>query len=79
MTNQIIESLMQTAIAEVQKAKVNLNIYLMNPVGIGEHPDIMAEADKLVGELATANGKVEILNSIVSDINAKATETTQQA
>ena len=33
------------------KAVVNLNNYLENPAGIGEHPDIVAECIKLVEDI----------------------------
>ena len=29
--------------AEIEKAKDNIKVYLSNPVGIGEHPDLAAQ------------------------------------
>ena len=40
--------------AKVQQAKTNLFIYIDNPVGIGDHPDIVAEVIGLVEQLAAA-------------------------
>ena len=38
------------------------NIYLEKPVGIGEHPDIIKEVDKLIEKIAEAEDKVKIIN-----------------
>ena len=29
------------AIGNIRKAKMNVEVYLANPVGIGEHPDVL--------------------------------------
>ena len=42
--------------------KANLDIYLNNPVGIGEHPQHFEEMDKLVESMTSAQDKLEVLN-----------------
>ena len=66
----MIETLMNIAIAERAKASMNLNIYLSSGVAIGEHPDIVGEANKLVDEFATADGKVQALNGMIDELKA---------
>ncbi len=68
MTIKMIETLMNIAIAERAKASMNLNMYLNSPVGVGEHPDLVGEADKLVSKLSEAEGKITVLNSLVEEI-----------
>lgn len=48
--------------AKVQQARTNLLIYIDNPVGIGEHPDIVAEVIGLVEQLAAAEEGLKALD-----------------
>jgi len=48
--------------AQKQKAIAQLTVYLTNPVGIGEHPDLIDEMVKLTRDLADAQGCLDILN-----------------
>jgi hypothetical protein len=52
--------------AQAEEAKANLALYFSsnNLAAIGEHSDLLAEHDKWVEVLATANDKLETLNSI---------------
>ena len=36
----------------IEKTKIDIEVYLNNPVGIGEHPDIMEALEKKMQELA---------------------------
>jgi|21_taG_2_1085346.scaffolds.fasta_scaffold223682_2 hypothetical protein len=76
MTIKMIECLMNIAIAEKSKATVNLNIYLQNPTAVGEHPDLVSEADKLVEAISAADGKIAVLNGMVAEIKAATTSET---
>lgn len=55
---QAAEALYEAKIAE---AKAVLEIYFTNPVGIGEHSDLLTEVDKWVSQLAEAEEKLETL------------------
>ena len=59
----IMNALLKEAEAKESKAIANLQNYMTNPVGIGEHPDIVAECNKLVKEIAEAR---ELASTIVS-------------
>ena len=48
--------------SEIAKAKDNIEVYMSNPAGIGEHPDLLTEVDKYVEMLESASGKLEVLN-----------------
>ena len=69
LTQQIISALTAKYSASRAEALANLNNYFENPVGVGEHPNIVAEADKLISAIAETDGKVESLKAIVELIN----------
>ena len=48
------------------KAISNLNNYMIHPVGIGEHPDIVAETIKLIEDINHADGMLQTLRRITS-------------
>ena len=47
--------------SEIEKAKDNINVYLTNPVGIGEHPDLAAAIDSQMELIAHAEDKLGVL------------------
>ena len=47
--------------SEIEKAKDNINVYLTNPVGIGEHPDLAAAIDSQMELIAHAEDKLEVI------------------
>ena len=47
--------------AEIAHAQANIDVYLNSPVGIGEHPDIVAAVDDQIDKMAHAEDKLEIL------------------
>ena len=47
--------------AEKAEAEFTLNNYMMNSVGIGEHPQQVEEAISALDKLASANDKLENL------------------
>jgi len=59
----IMNALLKEAEARESKAIANLQNYMTNPAGIGEHPDIVAECSKLVKEIAEAR---ELASTLVS-------------
>jgi hypothetical protein len=49
--------------ADIAEADATINIYLTNPVGIGEHPQHLEEVDKLLAKIADAKDKIEALEA----------------
>ena len=47
---------------DIAEANANLQVYLSNPMGIGEHSEIMVEVDKQVEKIANAEGTLDTLN-----------------
>ena len=50
----MIDALLQHAKGQIHKHKMNVEVYLTNPVGIGEHPDVVAEIVTLVNAITEA-------------------------
>ena len=67
MKEQLVNALKTKYDADYQMHKANLDIYLNNPVGIGEHPQHFEEMDKLVESMTTARDKLEVLNEEYPD------------
>ena len=49
--------------AEIAEAVANINVYRTNPVGIGEHPDLVAAIDSQVERIAHAEDKLSVLKA----------------
>ena len=64
MREILIEALVKKYEAEIAEHKATLNIYLTNPVGIGEHPQHIEEMDKLIAKIADAEDKLETIKNI---------------
>ena len=67
MKEQLVQALRTKYDADYQMHKANLDIYLNNPVGIGEHPQHFEEMDKLVESMTAARDKLEVLNEEYPD------------
>ena len=44
MREQLLRAVLAHAQGEIEKHKVNVNVYLENPAGIGEHPDLSSSS-----------------------------------
>ena len=59
----IIEALRKRYESQIAEGKANIQVYLDNPVGIGEHPDLVSAVDSQVQIIANATDKLEILDA----------------
>ena len=57
----ILEALEKKYNAEIAEADATIKVYLENPVGIGEHPQIVDEADKQIAKICRNKEKLEEL------------------
>ena len=58
MAKTLREALIIKYEGEIAEAKANIQVYLANPVGIGEHPDIVAAIDTQIERMAHAEEKL---------------------
>ena len=63
----MINALRKKYQAEIAVAMANINVYRKNPVGIGEHPDLVSAVDSEMTKLSQARDKLDTLNTFYSD------------
>ena len=62
MKQQLIDGLIAKYNGDIGAARANVIVYLTNPVGIGEHPDIIAAIDGELIKIAEAEDKLLALD-----------------
>tara|TARA_R100001015_G_C4621328_1_gene178515 strand:- start:1654 stop:1857 length:204 start_codon:yes stop_codon:yes gene_type:complete len=62
MRDQMINALIAHARGDIEKHRANVDAYLNNPVGIGEHPDIMEAIEGELNIIAKYHDQIEVLN-----------------
>jgi hypothetical protein len=67
--NLIYRALEARALADIATAEATLQTYLTASVGIGEHPQIVEEAEKQLELLAAAEDRLETLRSRFSPVS----------
>ena len=61
MREKMIEALVAHAKGHIEKHKANVEIYLANPVGIGEHSDLIEAVEKELNMIAEYHDQLEVL------------------
>ena len=68
MAKTLREALIIKYEGEIAEANANIQVYLANPVGIGEHPDIVAAIDTQIERMAHAEEKLlAVKNHFIPD------------
>ena len=67
MRKQLIDASRKHFEAHIQKHRVNVEVYLTNPVGIGEHSDIMEAIESELAQMAEYQDKLEMINKYFGD------------
>ena len=57
----MLKALRDEAAGNIEKAKVNIEVYLHNPVGIGEHPDVLGAIQEQLDIIAHEEERIEVL------------------
>tara|TARA_E500000331_G_C16943821_1_gene577390 strand:+ start:153 stop:371 length:219 start_codon:yes stop_codon:yes gene_type:complete len=57
----LLNALLLKLKGEVAVHNANIHVYLENPVGIGEHPDIIAAIESETEKMAAAQEKIDVL------------------
>ena len=61
MRTQILAALRSQAVGNIEKARLNVEIYLKNPVGIGEHPDVLAAIQDQLDIIAHEEERLDVM------------------
>ena len=65
MRTQLINALKAHANGEIQKHLANVQVYLENPAGIGEHSDITEAIGLELDKIARYHDQMEVLSKYV--------------
>jgi hypothetical protein len=58
---KMLDALVADAQGNIAKAKANIEVYLHNPVGIGEHPDVLAAIQEQLDIIAHEDERIEVI------------------
>jgi len=67
MRQTLIKALRQHAIGHIEKHKANVEVYLQNPAGIGEHNDIIEAMEEELNHMAHYEDQLEVLDKYFAD------------
>jgi len=65
MRKQLVNAIKSHANGEIQRHLANVEVYLTNPVGIGEHPDITEAVSSELDQIARYHDQLEVLKQYV--------------
>lgn len=60
----ILGALVKKYEGDIAVHTANISVYQSNPAGIGEHPDVVAAVDELIGQLADAQDKLKSVKEL---------------
>ena len=63
LRQKMLDALVANALGNIAKAKANIEVYLHNPVGIGEHPDVLAAIQEQLDIIAHEDERIEVINN----------------
>jgi|TARA_B110000977_G_scaffold183607_1_gene246423 hypothetical protein len=61
--NYLLDALIKRLEGDVAIAKANVNVYMKNSAGIGEHPDIVESIETQISKIAEAEDKINAINT----------------
>ena len=67
LRTQIINALRSNAEGNILKAKMNVEVYLAHPVGIGEHPDVLGAIQDQIDLIAKEEERLEVIEKYFED------------
>ena len=62
MREQLIKALIAHAHVDIQKHVANVEVYLTNPAGIGEHSNIVEAIEQELDMIAKYQDQIDIIN-----------------
>ena len=61
MREQIVKALLAHAQGDIAKHRANVEVYLTNPVGIGEHSNVMEAIEEELNMIAKYQDQIDII------------------
>lgn len=66
MREKMLSAMRTHAFGHLEKHKMNVEIYLTNPAGIGEHPDVFEAMEMEILEMAKYQDVIDMLDKHLS-------------
>tara|TARA_S200000501_G_scaffold295356_1_gene281302 strand:+ start:1084 stop:1284 length:201 start_codon:yes stop_codon:yes gene_type:complete len=63
MRDKLIKALLAHANGDIQKHVANVEVYLNNPAGIGEHSDVVEAIEKEIDIIAKYHDQIEVIKT----------------
>ena len=63
MREKLIKALLAHAQGDIQKHVANVEVYLENPAGIGEHSDVVETIEKEIDIIAKYHDQIEVIKT----------------
>ena len=67
LRKQTLDEFLSQCKGNIDKARVNVEIYLHNPVGIGEHPDVLAAIQDQIDAIAKEVERLEVIDTYFTE------------
>ena len=61
MRDQIIKALLAHAQGDIAKHRANVEVYLTNPVGIGEHSNVLEAIEEELNMIAKYQDQIDVI------------------
>ena len=62
MREQLIKALLAHAQGDIAKHRANVEVYLTNPAGIGEHSNVVEAIEQEINMIAKYQDQIEVIN-----------------
>ena len=69
MREQLIRALISHAQGDIQKHVANVEVYLTNPAGIGEHSDILESIENELNMVAKYQDQIDVIKKYLDTKN----------
>ena len=61
LRKDVLDALVKQSEGIIQKARMNVEIYLHNPVGIGEHPDVLGAIQAQLDTISKEEERIQVI------------------
>ena len=62
MRDQLLKALLAHANGDIAKHRANVEVYLTNPAGIGEHSNVVEAIEQEINMIAKYQDQIELIN-----------------
>ena len=67
MRDQLLKAISAHAKGEIERHRANVEVYLSNPAGIGEHSDITDAIHVEIDKISRYHDQIEVINTYLRD------------